>query len=91
MLTTLGLALAPGGAVTAFGARTKLRGESCPSCESIGTLALVQLDFDDCPGRIPIATRSRLCAAGGCMVIDRSTELDRPRLARLVTIAALDR
>ncbi len=91
MLTALGVALSFGGAVTAFGALSKLRAESCPSCDAIGTLVVVRLDFDDFPGQRPISTRSRRCTACRCMVIDHERAIGHPRLARLATLAHFGR
>ena len=87
MLTALGLALSFGGAATAFAALSKLRAETCPSCDAVGAFALVGLEMDDCPSRDPLFTRSRRCAVCGCTVIDRRSLSHRPRWPRLAALA----
>ncbi len=86
-MTVLGVALSVGCAVTAIGALSTLRGECCPSCDAIGTFALVQVEPDNCPGGNPVSTRFRRCAVCGCIVVDHGSSSSRPKWTPLAGLA----
>ena len=81
MLATIGIVLSLGGASAAMLAIRRLRGECCPACGTVGTLAPIALALDDLPGGRPAGTQLLRCRDCGTALAKRVEGGSSPALA----------
>ena len=71
MLKAIGILLSLGGASAATLAMRRLRGECCPACGTVGSLAPIALALDDLPGGRPAGTQLLRCSDCGSALAKR--------------------
>lgn len=86
-MATIGMVLTLGGASAAALALRLLRGDSCPGCGTVGSLAILWLVPDAPVGFAPSIIRFRQCRDCGTAVQDRLPADRVSAPARLVALA----
>ena len=87
MLPAVGILLSVSGVSIALLALQRLRGESCPSCGTLGTLAVIEKTIEELPGGRATLAQFRQCRRCGASVTEREPlpPVTRwPRLSMLV-------